>query len=63
MVTDPQWRKRGYSRSCTQALLDWFADQNVHVLELLASEQGEGLYKELGFTVSPEPAMRFNRLR
>lgn len=63
VVTDPQWRKRGYSRACTKALLDWFGDQNVHVLELLASEQGEGLYKEFGFTISNEPAMRFNARR
>ncbi|WP_205326099.1 GNAT family N-acetyltransferase [Glycomyces sp. YM15] len=63
VVTDTRWRKRGYSRACTRALLDWFADRQVHVLELLASEEGEGLYKQLGFTVSPEPAMRFNPLR
>jgi GNAT superfamily N-acetyltransferase len=60
VVTDPQWRKRGYSRACTQALLEWFEDQSVQVLELLASEQGESLYQELGFRVSPEPAMRLN---
>lgn len=63
VVTDAQWRKRGYSRACTQALLEWFGDQSVHVLELLASEQGEGLYKELGFAVSAEPAMRLNAPR
>lgn len=60
VVTDPQWRKRGYSRACTQTLLDWFGDQSVHVLELLASDQGKGLYEELGFKVSEEPAMRLN---
>jgi GNAT superfamily N-acetyltransferase len=63
VVTDPQWRKRGFSRVCTHALLAWFEDQNVQVLELLASDQGQGLYEELGFTVSPEPAMRFNSYR
>jgi RimJ/RimL family protein N-acetyltransferase len=63
VVTDSQWRKRGFSRACTQALLAWFEDQNVHVLELLASEQGEPLYRDLGFTVSNEPAMRWNAPR
>lgn len=63
VVTDVEWRKRGFSRVCTRALLDWFEDQNVQVLELLASQQGLGLYEELGFTVSPEPAMRFNSYR
>lgn len=63
VVTHEEWRGRGYSRACTKALLDWFADQGVTVLELLASEQGEGLYKELGFTISEEPAMRLNTFR
>lgn len=63
VVTDDRWRRRGYSRDCTVALLDWFEDQSVHVLELLASEQGEGLYQELGFKISEEPAMRLNTFR
>ncbi len=58
VVTDPQWRRRGYSRACMDALLAWFGEREVHVLELLASESGQGLYEQLGFTVSPEPAMR-----
>lgn len=63
VVTDPRWRKLGYSRACATALLGWFEDQSVHVLELLASEQGESLYRELGFTISEEPAMRLNLRR
>lgn len=63
VVTDPRWRGLGYSRACTTALLGWFEDQSVNVLELLASEQGEGLYRELGFTISEEPAMRLNTRR
>ncbi|MCC3763512.1 GNAT family N-acetyltransferase [Glycomyces sp. TRM65418] len=63
VVTDPRWRGRGHSRACTSALLDWFEDQSVTVIELLASKPGEGLYRELGFTVSEEPAMRLNTRR
>jgi GNAT superfamily N-acetyltransferase len=63
VVTDGRWRKRGYSRACTTALLEWFADQGVHVVELLASKEGESLYRELGFTISQEPAMRLNTRR
>ncbi|THV29993.1 GNAT family N-acetyltransferase [Glycomyces paridis] len=63
VVTDDPWRRRGYSRACTTALIDWFGDQSVTVLELLASEQGAPLYENLGFTVSEEPAMRLNTLR
>lgn len=63
VVTDAQWRKRGFSRVCVTALLEWFEDQNVQVLELLASDQGQGLYEQLGFSVSHEPAMRLNSHR
>jgi GNAT superfamily N-acetyltransferase len=58
VVTDPGWRRRGYSRACMDALLAWYREREVHVLELLASESGQGLYEQLGFTVSAEPAMR-----
>jgi GNAT superfamily N-acetyltransferase len=60
VVTDPRWRKQGHSRACMTALLAWFEDQSVRNVELLASEQGLGLYEELGFTISKEPAMRLN---
>jgi RimJ/RimL family protein N-acetyltransferase len=63
VVTEERWRGRGYSRACTSALLEWFEDQGVHVVELLASKQGEGLYRELGFRISEEPAMRLNMRR
>lgn len=59
--TDPRWRKRGYSRACMKALLEWFEHQHVQSIELRASEQGRGLYEQLGFTISEEPAMRLQR--
>jgi GNAT superfamily N-acetyltransferase len=58
VVTDDPWRQRGFSRACTTALLAWFDGRDVPAVELLASEQGEGLYRQLGFAVSNEPAMR-----
>lgn len=61
VVTDAEWRRRGYSRACVEALLAWFDGRDVPVVELLATEQGGGLYERLGFTVSPEPAMRRSR--
>jgi GNAT superfamily N-acetyltransferase len=58
VVTDDRWRKRGFSRACTTELLAWFDGHAVPAVELLASEQGEGLYRQLGFAISEEPAMR-----
>ncbi|THV40092.1 GNAT family N-acetyltransferase [Glycomyces buryatensis] len=56
--TDPAWRRRGYSRACMDALLRWYDERGVLAIELLATESGAGLYGQLGFTVSEEPAMR-----
>lgn len=58
VCTDPAWRRRGYSRACMEALLSWFDDRGVLMLELLASEHGGPLYEQLGFETSAEPAMR-----
>lgn len=59
--TDPRWRRRGYSRICMEALLAWYEEQGVTAIDLLASESGRGLYRQLGFGLSEEPAMRFRR--
>lgn len=58
VATDPAWRRRGYSRACMEALLDWFDDRGVRSVDLHASSQGEGLYRQLGFRFPDEPAMR-----
>ncbi|MEU6857810.1 GNAT family N-acetyltransferase [Glycomyces sp. NPDC046736] len=58
VVTDPQWRRRGFSRSCVTALLDWFDQQSVATVELLATGDGEGLYQRYGFNRTKEPSMR-----
>lgn len=61
VATDPDMRRRGYSRACVTALLDWFATRGVGRINLMASHDGEPLYESLGFTRTTEPAMRLNR--
>ncbi|WP_026930000.1 GNAT family N-acetyltransferase [Glycomyces tenuis] len=56
--TDPAWRRRGFSRACMEALLEWFDDRGIRSVDLHASSQGEGLYRQLGFQPPAEPAMR-----
>jgi GNAT superfamily N-acetyltransferase len=58
VVTDPGGRRRGYSRACLEALLQWFRDQGVRIVDLKASPDGEPLYTSLGFARTPDPAMR-----
>jgi GNAT superfamily N-acetyltransferase len=58
VATDPDMRRRGYSRACMEALLQWFRDRGVRAADLTASPDGEPLYASLGFARKAEPAMR-----
>ena len=58
VATDPDMRRRGFSRACMSALLSWFRDRGVGRVDLRASAEGEPLYRSLGFARTPDPAMR-----
>ncbi|MET7615571.1 GNAT family N-acetyltransferase [Streptomyces sp. NPDC005408] len=58
VATDPDLRRRGYSRACMEALLGWFRERGVRKIDLRASADGEPLYTSLGFVRTPDPAMR-----
>jgi GNAT superfamily N-acetyltransferase len=58
VATDPDMRRRGYSRACVEALLAWFRERGVRRIDLRASADGEPLYASLGFLRTPDPAMR-----
>ena len=58
VATDPDMRRRGFSRQCMTALLDWFRAQGVRKVDLRASAEAEPLYRSLGFARTPDPAMR-----
>jgi GNAT superfamily N-acetyltransferase len=58
VVTDPAYRRRGWSRACMTALLEWFTQRGIAVVDLRASVAGEPLYASLGFVRSGEPSMR-----
>ncbi len=58
VATDPEYRRRGYSRGCVRALLDWFGERGITQIMLNASAQGEPLYTQLGFAFSGDPQMR-----
>jgi GNAT superfamily N-acetyltransferase len=62
VATDPDMRRRGYARTCVEALLGWFREQDAGHVDLNASAEGEPLYASLGFVRKPDPAMRL-RLR
>ncbi|MFC6017095.1 GNAT family N-acetyltransferase [Plantactinospora solaniradicis] len=58
VATDPDHRRRGHSRRCVTALLDWYRDRGIRTVDLRASEAGEPLYRSLGFVRTSDPAMR-----
>jgi GNAT superfamily N-acetyltransferase len=60
VATDPDMRRRGFSRECMTALLAWFRGQGVRKVDLRASPDGEPLYRSLGFVHPPDPAMRLH---
>lgn len=58
VATWPGYRRRGYSRACMLATVEWFRRQEVALVDLYASPDGEPLYAALGFTRKSDPAMR-----
>jgi GNAT superfamily N-acetyltransferase len=49
--TLPAHRRRGYSRACLEALLEWFRDETeARVINLNATPDGIALYRSVGFT-------------
>jgi ribosomal protein S18 acetylase RimI-like enzyme len=58
VATDPNYRRRGYSRCCTTALLSWYRDHGIATVDLRATPPAEPLYQSLGFVRTADPAMR-----
>ncbi|MCA1220504.1 GNAT family N-acetyltransferase [Streptomyces sp. 8L] len=58
VATDPAMRRRGYSRACMEALLDWYRGRGVRKVDLHASDEGAPLYASLGFVPNRAAAMR-----
>jgi GNAT superfamily N-acetyltransferase len=58
VATDSDVRRRGFAREVMEALLDWYDEQRVVVVELHATVDGEPLYRELGFGQEGGVALR-----
>ena len=56
--TLPEHRRRGYGRACVAALLVALDDRGVRRTDLFATDDGDALYRGLGFRTSPYPALR-----
>jgi len=58
ICTDPGRRRRGYARACTEALIGWFDARRVTRIDLHATDDGEELYRSLGFGEHARPLSR-----
>lgn len=62
--TEPAFRRRGLARACVVALLDWYRDETgAGQIELHATEQGDSLYRALGFVEAGYPTQRLKIVR
>lgn len=58
VATEPAFRRRGLGRQVMAALLGWFSEHGVSVVELHATGLGESLYRSLGFEEGGQRALR-----
>jgi ribosomal protein S18 acetylase RimI-like enzyme len=60
VCTDAAYRRRGYARACMESLLDWYAARDVPKIDLKATDEGEPLYRSLGFVPTPSAMLRYS---
>lgn len=54
VATVPDARGHGHARACVEACLQWLREQGVAEVQMQATEDGEPLYRELGFADDPQ---------
>jgi GNAT superfamily N-acetyltransferase len=57
MVTEPPWRGRGLATAIMVGLVDWYRAEGVRRVFLHASEDGEAIYRGLGFAAGAHPEL------
>ena len=50
MCTDERHRRQGLARAVLERLMQWYADAGITSVDLHASDMGESLYRQLGFS-------------
>lgn len=49
VATDPRFRRQGHARAVVTATLEWLRGRGIPRVDLHASDEGEALYRDLGF--------------
>jgi ribosomal protein S18 acetylase RimI-like enzyme len=58
--TDPGYRRQGIARRMIQTIVRWLAECGIQHITLHATEMGQPLYRELGFTAGNEMVLHTN---
>ena len=53
-IVELHFRKYGYARALTNEVLQWFTEQNIRTVRLLASHNARHLYESIGFKGTDE---------
>jgi GNAT superfamily N-acetyltransferase len=58
VYTYPEYRKKGIGTNVLKKIIEEAKKQNVSIINLLATEDGENVYKKLGFIETEDKSMR-----
>jgi N-acetylglutamate synthase-like GNAT family acetyltransferase len=58
VYTYPKYRKNGIGTNVIKKIIEEAKEQNVSIINLLATEDGENVYKKLGFMETEDKSMR-----
>jgi GNAT superfamily N-acetyltransferase len=58
VYTYPEYRKNGIATDVIKRIIEEAKKQNVSIIDLLATEEGESVYKKLGFFENEDKSMR-----
>ena len=58
IYVEPEFRRRGFARDITEALIEWCRQNGFQSVALHASEYGRSLYEKLGFLNTNEMRLR-----
>ena len=54
VYVSPEHRRKGHARRLTQGVVDWFREQDIKTVRLLASHDDRNLYESLGFKATDQ---------
>ncbi len=63
LYTLPEFRRQGIAKKIMQKILEWIKKAEIIIVTLYASEEGENLYKSLGFTLSEEMYLNTEKMK